>query len=222
MELNHLLAFELGISTIRQLPWQTDQRRALSECAAILEDIDGETVNRQLLEVATRQQRHQIDRSFVRPSHNKWYLGGEPASVMVWAHEYVDELPPDQLGSFAASTHNHRYGFASRIINGSITSTTFRSTLSGDGGLIPCSHLARGAGETYVMTSDEVHRIDRVAPSTITLVIQGLPVAETSSVYNRESRAFLQVDGNKDRRVSEADRQSAHNRYRKKLQGLAT
>lgn len=140
---------------------------------------------------------------------------------MVWAHEYVNPLPPDKLGSFASSTHNHRYCLVSRIVSGSITATYFDFARDSNGQLERVNTVQFVAGDTYHMVNSEIHRLDKVSPSTLTLVIQSPSVTEQSMVYDWKTGRFVQVDGESDPRENRASLEEAHSRFIKKLELLS-
>jgi len=131
-------------------------------------------------------------RSVERASHFKWFLGDSANGYVVWLHEYKMDKLPDAVGSFAASVHNHRYSFVSQVLTGSL--------LVSDFSLDPIRHFpilsetrTIRAQSTYLLSSDEIHRIDATAPSTCTLVIQGPPERTFSRVFDLPNETFRDI-----------------------------
>ncbi len=133
-----------------------------------------------------------FSRSVERASHFKWFLGENAHRYVVWLHEYKAVNLPDAVGSFAASVHNHRYSFVSRILAGSLSVSNFSYD--------PARQCLKLSGQvnfpaetTYFLSSEEIHRIDATAPSTCTLVIQGPPERKYSRVFDPISGSFHEI-----------------------------
>lgn len=124
-----------------------------------------------------------FSRSVERTSHFKWFLGENAQRYIVWLHEYKAVKLPDAVGSFAASVHNHRYSFVSRILAGSLSVSNF-SYDTDRKRLKVSEHINFPAETTYFLSSEEIHRVDAAAPSTCTLIIQGPPERKYSRVYD--------------------------------------
>jgi hypothetical protein len=133
-----------------------------------------------------------FSRSVERTSHFKWFLGENAYRYIVWLHEYKHVDLPDAVGSFAASVHNHRYSFVSRILVGSLSVSNF--SYDPDHKRLELSkHTKFPAEATYFLNSEEIHRVDDAAPSTCTLVIQGPPEREYSRVFDPANGSFCEI-----------------------------
>ena len=128
-------------------------------------------------------------RSVERASHFKWFLGGSVDGFVVWLHQYKADELPDAVGSFAASVHNHRYSFVSRVLKGSLFVSDFRFDRARQFPVLSGTRTIP-APSTYVLSSDEIHRIDATDPATCTLVVQGPPERAYSRVYDLPNETF--------------------------------
>lgn len=123
------------------------------------------------------------DRSIERTTHFKWFLGGKPGKYTLWLHEYKAPEIFARAVDFAASVHNHRYGFCSRILSGALHVSEF--VISEPNEPIKLSATrAVAAGETMLLSHEDVHRVDHVNLHTCTLIIQGPPARNFSTCYN--------------------------------------
>jgi hypothetical protein len=130
-----------------------------------------------------------INRSVEKSTHYKWFLGGRSTYYTVWVHQYRPASVFASSDRFAASVHNHRYPFVSRVLSGSLYVSTFevsssdeaicRVTLEGEQALT--------VGDVMFLSSHDVHRIDRVLDDTITIVIQGPPARHFSTRFDPKS-----------------------------------
>jgi hypothetical protein len=130
-----------------------------------------------------------VAHSVERASHFKWFLGESKSGYVVWLHEYKSAKLPDAAGSFAASVHNHRYSFASKILNGSLLVSTFRAASPSAFPVFDGTQKFE-APDTYALTADRVHRIDATEQSTCTLVVQCPPEKSYSRVYDLTNRSY--------------------------------
>ncbi|MEU8275815.1 hypothetical protein ACFYOK_10115 [Microbispora bryophytorum] len=174
-----------GFPVLDDLPWRSAPQKALQAASGLLVS---DEVPRELiawLAARTSDELGQItDRSLERPTHFKWFLGGRPADYVIWLHEYKQPEVFAQATSFAASVHNHRYGFCSRVLSGGLHVSTF-SPPAGPGGpvlLVERRHVARG--QTMILSHEDVHRIDRVEPRTCTILVQGPTARNFSTCYD--------------------------------------
>ncbi|HTX82269.1 MAG TPA: hypothetical protein VME44_08835 [Streptosporangiaceae bacterium] len=122
-------------------------------------------------------------RSVERASHFKWFLGSSANGYAVWLHEYKLAQLPDAAGSFAASVHNHRYSFVSQVLTGSLHVSNFSFDPIKQFPVLSETRtiLARS---TYFLGSESIHRVDRAAPSTCTIIVQGPPERSYSRVFD--------------------------------------
>lgn len=125
-------------------------------------------------------------RSVERASHIKWYLGSCSNGSIVWLHQYKQFALPDKLGSFAASIHNHRYSFGSRVLSGSLTVSHFEFGAF----LQQKGTEAMRTGTAYWLDADQIHRIDGTDSNTCTIVVQAPPRRAFSRVFHPSGRSF--------------------------------
>lgn len=72
------------------------------------------------------QFRRLAERSISLPTHRKWLLGERTMErIRIWIHSYTPQA--NSVHTYAASLHNHRYPFVSRVLRGSFSRTDFRS-----------------------------------------------------------------------------------------------
>jgi hypothetical protein len=131
-------------------------------------------------------------RSVERASHFKWFLGDSTDGYIVWLHEYKPDKLPDAVGSFAASVHNHRYSFVSQVLTGSLLVSDFSLDPVQQSPILSGTRTIR-AQSTYLLSSDEIHRIDATAPSTCTLVVQGPAEKPYSRVFDLSNGTFHNI-----------------------------
>lgn len=195
MELTAGASLYENFPALDNLPWRDDPWHAVSSAAKLLSppNFDGEAfLSWYRDQVCLSNQ--PLHRSCIeRPSHFKWYVGGADDLYCVWIHQYKDGLPPDRKGSFASSTHNHRYSFASHVARGRMESSNLVATSAGR----PL-HVADSptfvAGDVYTITSDRIHRIDQTSHGTVTIVVQG-PIEKTYSlVYDPATGESQRID----------------------------
>jgi hypothetical protein len=133
-----------------------------------------------------------LTRSIERSSHFKWFLGACSNGISVWLHEYKLLKSRGSVGSFAASIHNHRYSFGSRILKGEMHVTYFdfdtnQATLQAK------ENRIFNGGSTYWMSSDQIHRIDETGDGTCTVVVQTPPERPFSRVFDPAGRGFEDI-----------------------------
>jgi len=177
-----------GFPALDDLPWRERPGEALAEARELLtvkelpEDLAAWLTARPPGELGQI-----LDRSLERATHFKWFLGAGPSAYVVWLHEYKPPEVFDQATSFAASVHNHRYGFCSRVLRGELDVSAF-GTPRRPGDPVRLMERRRvEAGETMTLTHEDVHRIDKVAPQTCTILIQGPVARNFSTCYDPRS-----------------------------------
>jgi hypothetical protein len=170
------------------LPWRSDPLRACACVAELLAEDDD--VARQLTiwisDLRPRQRREILNRSVEKATHYKWFLGGRGTDYTVWVHQYRPASIFSSSDRFAASVHNHRYPFVSRVLSGSLCVSTFEVSSSDEAG---CNvsfekEQALGVGDVMFLDSNDVHRIDRVLDDTTTIVVQGPPGRHYSTRFD--------------------------------------
>lgn len=174
--------------SLDRLSWRSDPVRACAYVAELLTEDDD--VARQLVvwvaALRPRQKREMLNRSVEKGTHYKWYLGGHHPDYTVWVHQYRPASVFMSSDRFAASIHNHRYPFVSRVLSGSLHVSTFEVSLWDE---LRCSVNLKGkqalnVGDVMFLDSNDVHRIDRVLDDTITIVVQGPPARHYSMRFD--------------------------------------
>ncbi|MFD3930034.1 hypothetical protein [Streptomyces sp. NPDC058614] len=190
----------VGFPRIAGLPWSEDPDRAHVEARKLLEE-EGEGLARRISLWLSALDQRDVDsllsRSMYRSSHHKWCLGGDHHDYVVWLHQYKEPAEFAEAEGFAASTHNHRYGFSSRVVSGGLHATWFNVVGQDnvehrgfDGGgnahveLRPANQTWLRAGDVVTLDHHDIHQIDEVAARTCTLLIQGPVRRDFSTVFN--------------------------------------
>jgi hypothetical protein len=142
-------------------------------------------------------------------THMKWFIYRASSGVEIWLHEFLPDDEIRRTDRYAASIHNHRYGFASVVLNGGYTSEHHRIT-SRDGTLhrgAPVGYeivdeVTYCAGDAYFMPYGQFHRLRAFAPETCTLVLQLPPQSSSSFSVDLNSstlREHIDVANDRDR-----------------------
>jgi hypothetical protein len=169
------------------LPWRSDPLRA---CAYVAELLAEDTAIAQQLAawvagLRPRQIREILNRSVEKSTHYKWFLGEHRSDYTVWVHQYRPASVFVSSNRFAASIHNHRYPFVSRVLSGSLCVSTFDvSSSDAARGVSLRNEQALDVGDVMLLNSNDVHRIDRVYDDTVTIVVQGPPVRHYSTRFD--------------------------------------
>jgi hypothetical protein len=198
--MNHLFLEALpsrGFPSLDCLSWQADVVSAHRQAFDLLTGArDLRRVVKEWLQGLTPEEAdYIISHSVERPSHYKWYLGGSRPHYTVWLHQYRQPQVYASAQGFAASIHDHRLSFSSRVISGTLNVTWYRAEISGM--FASLSIIRRGClpvGAAVHMKSDEIHRIDSVDHNTCTLVIQGPAERHFSRVFDSASGAMRIYD----------------------------
>ncbi|MEU6034695.1 hypothetical protein ABZ801_04750 [Actinomadura sp. NPDC047616] len=171
---------ESGFPVLDRLSWGGEEGHEALRAARDL--LASATVPQELASWLAAQPERELeriaDRSLERTTHFKWFLGAKPGQYTVWLHEYKAPDVFAQAMDFAASVHNHRYGFCSRVLSGALHVSDF--AIGGDERIRVSRTRTVWEGETMLLTHEDVHRVDRVEPRTCTLIVQG-PVARSFS-----------------------------------------
>jgi hypothetical protein len=124
------------------------------------------------------------DRSFERTTHFKWFFGADQDNYIVWLHEYKAPTVFARAVDFAASVHNHRYGFCSRVLSGALHVSDFDLIAEREDRVRLAGTRTIRVGETMTLSHEDVHRVDRVEPRTHTLLVQGPAARSFSTCYD--------------------------------------
>jgi hypothetical protein len=177
----------VGFPTLAQLPWHQDPDGARRAAVGIL---TGETRLRLDLIAWLRTLKPAeismiVDRSLELSSHYKWLLGGTAQSYLVWLHQYKQPQEFAKASTFAASIHDHRLWFASRVITGGLDVTWYEARIAGRKAQLSAIETRRLGVDTVIqMTADEIHGINSVEEGTFTLLIQGPAERGFSTAFN--------------------------------------
>ena len=175
-----------GFPKIAALPWHTDTDAALRRAHSMLVTEHG--IAERLASWLSGLERGDVDfiveRSPERSTHYKWRLGGDRRDYLVWLHQYKKPEVFAKASTFAASIHNHRMAFTSRVMSGALHVTWYEVGDPEDpGGLNVLENRRLGRDTTVSLSPDEIHEITRVEEDTFTFVIQAPPVRHASTVY---------------------------------------
>jgi len=103
----------------------------------------------------------------------------------VWLHQYK---PPSEFAAtnrFAASIHDHRLWFCSRVVAGGLDATWYKAAFDGHRAHLTATiRRELCPGMVIQMCADEIHGIDSVKEGTITLLIQGPPERHYSTSFH--------------------------------------
>jgi hypothetical protein len=176
-----------GFPAIASLPWVADpssgrrgayellgkESHIKSKLAAWLNDLDSSQID------------FIVEHSAERATHYKWLLGGSRHSYLVWLHEYKPSGQFAKAESFAASVHDHRLWFCSRVVSGALHVTWYTAHISGETASLAVTRRCRlSSNMVEQMAPMEIHGIDRVEDNTFTLLIQGPAERRYSTVYD--------------------------------------
>jgi hypothetical protein len=188
-----------GFPALADLPWLYEPERALKAAREILiseQDLAG-VLQSWLTGLSEDQAACAGMESRTTGTHDKWFLGAGRFSgasgrtYMVWLHDYFSPEKYGASGNFAASIHNHRYGFTSRVVSGGLNIVEFQNPDRDEGPLATKREFSIRLGETMSVSPKDIHRIVSVQPGTRTLLIQGPARSMYSTVYH--------MDGTRDR-----------------------
>lgn len=181
-----------GFPVLSSLPWLWEPERALEAAREILtseRDLAFE-LESWLRALSDDQAACAGMESRTTGTHDKWFLGGGKYSgaagrtYMVWLHDYFS---PEKFGTssnFAASVHNHRYGFTSRVVSGGMDIVEFQNPDNSESPLATKREFVIRSGETMSVLPKDIHRIVSVEPGTRTLLVQGPARSMYSTVYH--------------------------------------
>ena len=183
-----------GFPAIARLPWSTDPTGARLGAYKLLTEEGGISckLSTWLKSLDSSQVDYIVEHSLERPSHYKWLLGGNRRSYLVWLHQY---RPPEEFARadrFAASVHDHRLWFTSRVISGALHVSWYGVEVCGETASLTVIRRQRLSVDMAVqMKPEEIHRIDRVEGKTLTLLIQGPAEQHFSTVYNLSDGSMI-------------------------------
>lgn len=122
-------------------------------------------------------------KSIETTTHIKWFIGGDSHNgLRVWLHDYAkwrDRATGWGL-AHAASVHNHRYDFVSRVLSGGYDELRWPEPSVG----AKAETRSYDGGELNVVRSNEVHMLTAVRPGTLTLVVQLPKWSSSSATYS--------------------------------------
>jgi hypothetical protein len=177
-----------GFPEIAELPWKRDPVVARQQAYDLLKGSGPELATR-LLEWLRDLKPSEVDvlvqYSIERSSHYKWFLGGNIHDYFVWLHQYKTPGEFRAINKFAASIHDHRLWFCSRVLAGGLNATWYEATLKGSQAhLTVTARQQLRPGMIFQMHAEEIHCIDSVEDNTVTLLIQGPPERHYSTAFN--------------------------------------
>lgn len=124
-------------------------------------------------------------------SHVKWLLwGGFGSDLSVWCHQFKNKT--DRTETYAHSLHDHRYEFVSVVLLGGYTFDNF-PVVDGVARQEDGSARSYGVGDANVVRLSMAHRMTALQKDTVTVVIQGPALHQSSYVYDvagRRAREF--------------------------------
>lgn len=166
------------------LCWQSDSLTARMSASDLLasEVHIGRHLATWVADLTPRQTREILNRSVETSTHYKWFLGEHDPYYVVWAHQYLNAKLFAASKRFAASVHNHRYPFVSRVLTGALHTSSFAVSSAASGLHVELSGKGTfNTGDVMSLSAGDVHRIDRVEDGTVTIVIRG-PVTRHYSI----------------------------------------
>jgi hypothetical protein len=177
-----------GFPALDVLPWRDEPQTALRAARLVLEaaELPEELVS-WLAGRPTGQLERILERSLERTTHVKWFLGARSGEYVVWLHEYK---PPEVFAravGFAASVHNHRYGFCSRVLAGALHVSAFAAPTAPDERLRLIQRSEVKQGQVMSLSHEDIHQIDQVEPYTYTILVQGPVARNFSTCYDTAS-----------------------------------
>ncbi|MBG6105037.1 MULTISPECIES: hypothetical protein [Micromonospora] len=149
------------------------------------EEISHESVVDELRRMTEDERQGMLCRSVDTTTHLKLSLDQNAhRALRLWLHVYKG-WPPSE-GRFAASIHDHRYAFVSKILRGGYVEQ--RWTIESDR-VSPLRSAKRGVNSLNIVRAADVHSLVSVEPRTVSLVLQ-LPAERSfSRVYHPDRGA---------------------------------
>lgn len=132
-------------------------------------------------------------------THMKWFIYRSSQGVEIWLHEFRPDREIQKTDRYAASVHNHRYGFSSVLLKGGYTAE-YHKVVALDGGMKNGAHVEDTitdaqpycAGDAYLMHYDEFHRLRDFAPGTVSFVVQLPPQAVSSFSVDQGTKTLIE------------------------------
>lgn len=176
-----------------RLGWSrlTDTASSPADLEHVLSELEVDTWIEGLLGGALRLE-DEIDRDRSREvsTHYKWFLGGRHGYTL-WLNEYKRDPAPGH----ALTLHNHRYGFASRVVIGTLRQRVLHVEHR-DGEIESVTRTAEftsEAGETYSLGADAIHYVTGWTTGTVTLLLKQPALREFSDVFDLEKFQVRQL-----------------------------
>lgn len=181
-----------GLPSLSGLPWLEDPLRALRDARRCLtEDLRlVESLGSYLRSLSSDELVTVMARSTERTTHYKWFLSGD-GRYRVWLHQYRSSREYANAPDFAASIHNHRYPFTSKVLSGGLHVRTFH--VQDDESVLEAGTQQLGAGQTMLLSHEDVHQVAAVDDGTLTIVVQGPPQRRYSTVWMPSGAASKQI-----------------------------
>lgn len=134
----------------------------------------------------------EIDRERSREvtTHFKWFLGAR-CGYSLWLNEYKRDPAPGH----ALTLHNHRYGFASRVVAGALGQRVLHIQHR-DGeikSVTKAAEFTSSAGDTYSIADDAIHYVTGWSPGTVTLLLKQPALREFSDVFDLQNFRVRQM-----------------------------
>ncbi len=178
------------IERLESLPWDAPGD-AIRSAANLLSDVSWEHVQDFLDSWNDPKLDQCAWESHETSTHFKWLLHrGSDDAFQVWLHEY--KSPSLLRDGYADSIHDHRYWFASKILSGGFTQSSYRMSENQDGGCdaAEIGKISFDAGSVYVVDPDEIHAISDFKHPTLTLLVRSRATKPFSTeIRAREGRA---------------------------------
>jgi hypothetical protein len=175
---------------------EVSQRQSLADLVTVVADrlggdeISHESVVDELRRMAEDERQAMLCRSVDTTTHLKLSLDHNAhRALRLWLHVYK-EWPPAE-GRFAASIHDHRYAFVSKILSGGYVEQ--RWTVEPER-VLPLQFTKRDVNTLNIVRATDVHSLVSVEPGTVSLVVQ-LPAERSfSRVYHPDrGSAFTSI-----------------------------
>lgn len=175
-----------------ELPWTSDTDLACHEAHSMIvaERSLRTTISSYLNRIDPEGIARITDLSSEKSTHYKWYLGGD-RNYQVWLHQYRNPAEYANATAHAASIHNHRYPFCSRVVQGRLVTKSFAETPVG--AVESTGESMVNVGDTMRLSAADVHQITAVLESTMTLVVQGPPLRNFSTVWSADGTLLKHV-----------------------------
>jgi hypothetical protein len=173
------------IKRLETLSWNSPGE-AIHVAAALMSDVSCEHIQSLLMAWSDVTLDRCAWESHETSTHFKWLLHrGSADAFQVWLHEYK---PQSLLRTgYADSIHDHRYWFASKLMAGGFTQTTYHVSEHADEtfDVQEIGKMSYDAGTIYIVDPDAVHTLSDFKHPTMTLLIR----SRATKPFSTEIRA---------------------------------